>query len=161
MGLRSCEYVNVTFGEVENDDQVTIKDSKGDGSREVSVMKETRAAILEFKAFLKARNMFPKNDGVFEKPEGGYYSTSSFRRWMKQTAAACGIRAKLAQTHGLRHRYAMNYYSHTKDLVVLARLMGHKSMKTTRQYAEPTFESVQQSMQESVDKAYGILPQAA
>jgi site-specific recombinase XerD len=161
MGFRSCEYSNVTFNAVERGKRIFIKHSKADGSRKVPLTKEIKAVVAAFKAFLEERNMLPKNGGVFEKTDGKHYSTSSFRRWLKQTAEACGIPTELAQTHGLRHRYAKNFYSHSKNLLMLARFMGHKSTKTTKQYAEPTFEDAQEAMQAAVDNAYGSVQQSA
>jgi integrase len=161
MGFRSCEYGNATFGEVDNRNRITIKHSKANGYREVSVTKETKSVIMEFRGFLIERNAYPESGRVFEKTDGKGYSTSTFRRWIRATAKACGIAANLAKTHGLRHRFARNFGKHTPNQMMLSRIMGHKSIKTTMQYAEPTFEDMQDAIQASVDSACANLLRAA
>ena len=153
MGFRSCEYGNSTFNEVEAKNRVTITNSKHNGTRIVAVTAETKEVILEFKAFLKKNGCHPTSDGIFEKPDGKNYSTSTFRRWLKKTAEACEVIAKQAKTHGLRHRFARNFHEENHDEFMLANIMGHKSMATTRTYAQPTFENMQEAMQSASNKA--------
>ncbi|MCL2047136.1 MAG: site-specific integrase [Defluviitaleaceae bacterium] len=162
IGFRSCEYGNAKFDEIGRDGRITITQSKHNGVRAVAVTKEISNIIAEFKNFLEACKLFPANGGIFEKSDGKSYSTSTFRRWLKQTAEACCVAVGQAKTHGLRHRFARNFYSSTLDESMLANIMGHKSMKTTRQYTIPTFENQRDLMQKSVDIARGFYePQAA
>jgi integrase len=54
-----------------------------------------------------------------------------------------GARQKLLPAgltpHSLRHTFAKAYLArHPADLVGLARLLGHRSLETTRIYLEPT-----------------------
>jgi integrase len=153
MGFRSCEYGNTKFGEVDKNGRITIKNSKHNGTRIIAVTKETRDVILEFKCLLQELKLMPTGDGVFEKLDGRIYSTSTFRRWLKKVANACNILDKQAKTHGLRHRFARNFYSHARDEFMLADIMGHKSTATTRVYASKTFEEVRDTIQSANDIA--------
>ena len=110
MGLRSCEYKNANFDDVEQHGKVIIRNSKHNGIREVALTNEAKIAILELKVLLLEHN-YPANGGVFEKSNGKSYSTSTFRRWLKKVADSCGVESEQAKTHGLRHRFAKNFNS--------------------------------------------------
>jgi len=160
-GFRSCEYGNATFEEIINTGFVTIRNSKHDGTRRVPVTDETQEAVSRLKAILHENGLAPKNGGIFEKSNGETYSTSTFRRWLKKVAIACGVSCIVAKTHGLRHRFAKNFHGFTKDELMLADLMGHKSIETTRKYAEETSENQRKAVLEANNNARAILLQAA
>jgi integrase/recombinase XerC len=51
--------------------------------------------------------------------------------------------APFEQTPTLRHTFAHNYLTqHPADIVVLATLLGHTSLDTTRIYSQPTGEQL-------------------
>jgi len=152
-GLRSCEYVNVKFDDAEHHDKIVIKNSKHNGTREVALTSEARTAILELKDILLESGLYPTNGGVFEKPNGKCYSTSTFRRWLKKVAAVCGVEHGRAKTHGLRHRFAKNFNNTKGDIFMLADIMGHRSTETTRKYSEATFEDQRTALQHVSDVA--------
>ena len=147
-GLRSCEYSNAKFDDVEQHNKIIIKNSKHNGTREVALTAESAAAILELKALLSEYGLYPAGGGVFEKTNGKNISTSTFRRWLKKVAVACGVECGQAKTHGLRHRFAKNFNSSKGDIFMLADIMGHKSTETTRKYSEATFEDQRAAIQQ-------------
>ena len=86
-------------------------------------------------------------DGVFEKEEKIYISERTFQRYIKKIANLCGVDEGLAKTHGLRHRFALNYLAaNPYDITTLASLLGHQSLETTRQYLNVTSEVVKARM---------------
>ena len=161
-GLRSCEYGNANFDDVEKHGKIVIKNSKHNGTREVALTDEALTAILELKELLSESNQYPANNGVFEKANGKNYSTATFRNWMKKVAAACDVEFGQAKTHGLRHRFAKNFNSTKGDIFMLADIMGHRSTETTRKYSVATFEDQRDAIQEVSNMARKVnLPQAS
>ena len=152
-GFRSCEYVNATFAEVMQTGRISIRNSKHGGYREVAVTQETKAAILKLKDLLIECNQYPPEGGVFEKPNGMNYTTSTFRRWIGNAARGSGANVNKAKTHGLRHRFATNFHAYNHDEFMLADIMGHKSPVTTRNYVTPSFEKVRDAIQEANNAA--------
>ena len=152
-GLRSCEYANTKFDEVERTGRVTIRNSKHNGSRKVAIIKDTLEAIKELGKLLMDSDSLPPNGGIFEKPDGSHYCTSTFRRWLKKVAKGCGANSNLAKTHGLRHRFAKNFNDYAENDFMLADIMGHSSTSTTRNYARQTFENQRDAIQGANDKA--------
>jgi integrase len=154
LGLRSCEYKNAKFSEILYDDKITVKNSKHGGTRELGVSCEIAELVKELRALLESCEEYPPNGGIFEKSNGSVYSTSSFRRWLKNIADASIIDKDKAKTHGLRHRFARNFLDHSSNLFMLTTLMGHKSVDTTKGYTRPTFEEVRCVMLEANKKAW-------
>ena len=152
--LRSCEYANARFDDVEKHGKIVVKNSKHNGTREVALTDEALATIQELRSLLAEADHYPA--GVFEKPNGKSYSTSTFRRWLKKAAAACGIERGQAKTHGLRHRFAKNFNSTKGDIFMLADIMGHRSTETTRKYSEATFEDQRAAIQQVSNMARSI-----
>ena len=155
-GVRGFALVNIAntkFDEVEQTDRVTIRNSKHNGSRKVAITRDTAEAIAELGKLLRDDGKYPANGGVFEKSDGSHYCTSTFRRWLKKVARACGVNPDLAKTHGLRHRFAKNFNEYAQNDFMLADIMGHSSTTTTRNYARQTFENQRDTIQGANDKA--------
>jgi len=67
---------------------------------------------------------------------------------LKNYAKKYGLDAKVVYPHSFRHRYAKNFLEKYNDIALLADLMGHESIETTRIYLRRT-ASEQQAL---VDK---------
>jgi len=67
---------------------------------------------------------------------------------LKNYAVKYGLDAKVVYPHSFRHRYAKNFLEKYNDIALLADLMGHESIETTRIYLRRT-ASEQQAL---VDK---------
>lgn len=52
----------------------------------------------------------------------------------KALAKRCRIRPETVYPHSFRHRYAKNFLARFNDISLLADLMGHESIETTRVY---------------------------
>lgn len=53
---------------------------------------------------------------------------------MKKLSRKAGIREEKVHPHNLRHLFARTFYEKEKDVVLLADLLGHSSVETTRIY---------------------------
>ena len=66
----------------------------------------------------------------------------------KYIPEAFGLDKKVVYPHSFRHRYAKNFLEKYNDIALLADLMGHESIETTRIYLRRTASE----QQELVDK---------
>lgn len=57
---------------------------------------------------------------------------------LKMLAKCYGIDAKVVYPHSFRHRFAKNFLAKFNDIALLADLMGHESIETTRIYLRRT-----------------------
>ncbi|MGS2648344.1 tyrosine-type recombinase/integrase [Streptosporangium sp. LJ11] len=72
---------------------------------------------------------------------GGRLSDRAARDIITRLGAAAGINDDAAEPFGphvLRHTFGTQLVSAGKDLILVAELMGHERLDTTRQYTLPT-----------------------
>ena len=55
---------------------------------------------------------------------------------IKELAFKYGINPEVVHPHSFRHLFALNFLSKSNDLALLADLLGHESMDTTRIYLQ-------------------------
>ena len=79
---------------------------------------------------------------------GERITTRGISQQLKNYAVKYGLNEKVVYPHSFRHRYAKNFLEKFNDIALLADLMGHESIETTRIYLRRS--SLEQ--QEIVDK---------
>ena len=79
---------------------------------------------------------------------GKRITTRGISQQLKNYAEKYGLNTKVVYPHSFRHRFAKNFLEKFNDIALLADLMGHESIETTRIYLRRT--SAEQ--QEIVDK---------
>ena len=79
---------------------------------------------------------------------GERITTRGISQQLKNYAGRYGLNTKVVYPHSFRHRYAKNFLEKFNDIALLADLMGHESIETTRIYLRRT-ASEQQAL---VDK---------
>ena len=79
---------------------------------------------------------------------GERITTRGISQQLKNHAERYGLNAKVVYPHSFRHRFAKNFLEKYNDIALLADLMGHESIETTRIYLRRT-ASEQQAL---VDK---------
>ena len=85
---------------------------------------------------------------VFLNQYGQRLSTRGIAQQIKNYATQYGLNEKVVYPHSFRHRFAKNFLEKFNDISLLADLMGHESIETTRIYLRRS--SAEQ--QEIVDK---------
>lgn len=85
---------------------------------------------------------------LFLNRYGERITTRGISQQLKNYADKYGIDKKVVYPHSFRHRYAKNFLEKYNDIALLADLMGHESIETTRIYLRRT-ASEQQAL---VDK---------
>lgn len=75
---------------------------------------------------------------VFLNRSGSRITRSGIIKAMKTCAEKYNIDVKVMHPHSFRHRYAKNFLEKYNDIALLADLMGHESIETTRIYLRMT-----------------------
>ena len=140
-GARVSELIQIKIEHV----QIGYFDlyTKGGKLRRLYIPKKLRNETL---AWLDETN---RNSGyLFLNRYGERISTRGISQQLKNYAEKYGLDTKVVYPHSFRHRYAKNFLEKYNDIALLADLMGHESIETTRIYLRRT-ASEQQAL---VDK---------
>ena len=100
-------------------------------------------AIVWIKEDLKIESGY-----IFNNRYGKRITSRGISQHLKKYAIKFGINPKVVFPHSFRHRFAKNFLEKYNDIALLADLMGHESIETTRIYLRKT-SSEQQAI---VDK---------
>ena len=117
--------------------------SKGGKVRRLYIPKALKKEALIYLKDSKRDSGF-----LFLNHNGQRITTRGISIQLKKLAIKYGINPKVVYPHSFRHRFAKNFLEKYNDIALLADLMGHDSIETTRIYLRRT--STEQ--QEIVDK---------
>ena len=92
--------------------------------------------VNETKKWLKE---IDKDSGyLFVNKKGNRITTRGIALKLKSCAKKYGIDINVVYPHSFRHRFAKNFLEKFNDISLLADLMGHDSIETTRIYLRRT-----------------------
>lgn len=118
--------------------------SKGGKLRRLYIPKKLRSETLEW---LKKEE---RTSGyLFLNRFGERITARGISQQLKNYADKYGLDKKVVYPHSFRHRYAKNFLEKYNDIALLADLMGHESIETTRIYLRKT-ASEQQAIVDKV-----------
>lgn len=90
----------------------------------------------ETEIWLKNNNI---NSGyLFKNRFGDRITARGISQQLKNYALKYGLNTKVVYPHSFRHRFAKNFLERFNDIALLADLMGHESIETTRIYLRRT-----------------------
>ena len=107
--------------------------SKGGKMRRIYIPKKL---CTEATKWLKERDM--TSGYLFTNRTGNCLSTRGIAIQLKHFAENYGINREVVYPHSFRHRFAKNFLEKFNDIALLADLMGHESIETTRIYLRRT-----------------------
>ena len=108
--------------------------TKGGKIRRIYIPESLRAEALSWiKNELKLESGY-----LFRNRFGKPITTRGISQQLKQFAKRFGIDPKVVYPHSFRHRFAKNFIEKYNDIALLADLMGHESIETTRIYLRKT-----------------------
>lgn len=87
---------------------------------------------------------------LFTNRTGNRLSTRGIAIQLKHFAENYGINREVVYPHSFRHRFAKNFLDKFNDIALLADLMGHESIETTRIYLRRTASEQQKIVDEVV-----------
>ncbi len=117
--------------------------TKGGKIRRLFISKKLRNEALEWLAADKRESGY-----LFLNRFGERITTRGIAQQLKNFATKYDLNTKVVYPHSFRHRYAKNFLEKFNDISLLADLMGHESIETTRIYLRRTATE----QQEIVDK---------
>lgn len=134
-GLRVSELVALPAAAIrETTSAITVR-GKGAKDRLVPIGDKARAAVLAFRARLRASGRYAGSPFLFPaSSEAGHVTRQSFARDLKDAAARLGIDPGKVSPHVLRHAFASHLLSNGADLRVVQELLGHADIGTTEIY---------------------------
>ena len=113
--------------------------SKGGKLRRLYIPK-----ILREEALLWLDSIGRKSGYLFLNRFNERITTRGIAQQLKNYAKKFGISEKVVYPHSFRHRYAKNFLEKFNDIALLADLMGHESIETTRIYLRRTASEQQE-----------------
>ena len=113
--------------------------TKGGKIRRIYIAKRLQNEALKW---LESKN---KDSGyIFCNKRGERLTTRGVAHQLKELAIKYKMNPLVIYPHSFRHRFAKNFLDKYNDLALLADLMGHESIETTRIYLRRTSEEQQE-----------------
>lgn len=120
--------------------------SKGGKVRRLYIPKNLRTEAQEWLS-----NKSIKSGYIFLNRFGNPITTRGIAQQLKHFAEKYGIKREVVYPHSFRHRFAKNFLDRFNDLALLADLMGHESIETTRIYLRRTASEQQKIVDKVVN----------
>ena len=93
-----------------------------------------------------------KDSGVlFSGERSGAISARGIALGLKRAAGRYGINPDVVYPHSFRHLFAKNFITKNPDIALLADLMGHESIETTRIYLRRTAAEQRSAVDAAID----------
>lgn len=136
-GARISELIQIKVEDV----QLGYVDIYGKGGKQRRLYIPKKLCKEALKWFEKEK----RDSGfIFNNRYGEQISTRGIANQLKIFANKYKINPKVVYPHSFRHRFAKNFLERFNDLALLADLMGHESIETTRIYLRRTSLEQQQ-----------------
>ena len=118
------EHVNVGYYDIY---------TKGGKVRRLFIPKRLRHEALEWLSACERESGY-----LFLNRFGDRITTRGIAQQLKNYGLKYGLNPRVVYPHSFRHRYAKNFLEKFNDISLLADLMGHESIETTRIYLRRT-----------------------
>lgn len=119
--------------------------SKGGKSRRIYI---TDTLCEEASAWCHSRGQH--SGFLFTNKNGQTVTARGIHSQLKHFAVRYGINPDSVYPHSFRHRFAKNFLARNGDIALLADLMGHESIETTRIYLTKSSREQQELLEEIV-----------
>lgn len=113
--------------------------TKGGKIRRIYIAKRLQTEALKW---LESKQQ--ETGYIFCNRQGTRLTTRGVAHQLKELAIKYKMNPKFIYPHSFRHRFAKNFLEKYNDLALLADLMGHESIETTRIYLRRTSEEQQE-----------------
>jgi len=131
------EHVNIGYFDIY---------SKGGKIRRLYIPKTLR---IEATKWIKEKEL--SSGYIFLNRFGQRITTRGIAQQLKHFAEKYGLNRDVVYPHSFRHRFAKNFLDRFNDLALLADLMGHESIETTRIYLRRTASEQQKIVDKVVN----------
>ncbi len=107
--------------------------------RRIFIPKRLRTKAIEYYSSINIKEGY-----LFLNKDKKQITTRGIAHQLKVLAEKYNMNLAVVYPHSFRHRFAKNFLEKRKDLALLADLMGHESIETTRIYLRRTSEEQQE-----------------
>ena len=138
-GLRFSEAVSLQFRHIHTEQrQILVTNTKGRMDRMVPLIPEVIQLLTdrcrEYNSCHPNQKLTP-DDYVFFSPDTGKSMTKSqLRRIFMDVQKSADLAEEHFTCHSMRHYFALQYYLQSHDILLIKRLLGHKSLAATEVY---------------------------
>lgn len=129
-GIRLSELVGLDYGDIDLENTCFQVRRKG-GRHELCYMTNELVEVLK-----KYLQVFPKskpNEPLYESLYGGRITKTAVQTMLREYCKKAGI-TKHITPHKLRSTFGTNMYERTRDIYLVAELLGHKNVATTTKH---------------------------
>lgn len=137
-GIRAGELVALEVDDLELGERkglVRIREGKGGKYRDIPLNSDVRKALENY-----IKKYSPKD--LLWVGQRGYITQDAVNKMIKRYATKVGLQDKI-HPHSLRHYFATRLLREKKaDIVIVAEVLGHSNINTTRVYTKPSSEEV-------------------
>lgn len=114
--------------------------------RRIFIPKKLRIKAIDY------YNSIGRNQGyLFVNKSNQQITTRGIAHQLKILGRKYKMNTNVIYPHSFRHRFAKNFLEKRKDIALLADLMGHESIETTRIYLRKTSEEQQEIVDNLID----------
>lgn len=132
-----CEHVKIGYLDLY---------SKGGKLRRIYIPSSLKKEALEWLAENNQQSGF-----IFLNKHGERITSRGIAGQLKHLAKRYGLDPSVIYPHSFRHRFAKSFLDRYNDIAMLADLMGHESIETTRIYLRKTSTEQQNIINQVVD----------
>ena len=141
-GIRIQELSNFTIQNIQKK-KANIEIRNKNKCRIIVVPEGLREELLQY-----AKNNGITAGAVFRGNRGTAISRSAVWKKLKQIADRAGVETEKVHPHAFRHFFAFTYINKYKNVSILADILGHTSVETTRIYIQQTLEDTRHQLDE-------------
>ena len=120
--------------------------SKGGKLRRIYIPQKLQKEALKWFELINLNNGF-----IFKNKYGKQITTRGISGKLKKLGIKYGLNPKVIYPHSFRHRFAKSFLDRFNDISLLADLMGHESIETTRIYLRRTSTEQQEIVNKIID----------
>ena len=114
--------------------------------RRIFIPKRLRNKAIDYYASINRTEGY-----LFLNKDGKQITTRGIAHQLKALGEKYKMNLNVIYPHSFRHRFAKNFLEKRKDIALLADLMGHESIETTRIYLRKTSEEQQEIVDKIID----------
>lgn len=120
--------------------------SKGGKLRRIYIPSKLQKEALQY-----FENNHITDGFIFKNKYGDKITTRGIASELKKLGIKYGLNPKVIYPHSFRHRFAKSFLNRFNDISLLADLMGHESIETTRIYLRRTSTEQQEIVNKIID----------
>ena len=144
-GLRLSELVSLNIADVDLETKHITIHAKG-GRTETRFLNSDLRRLL--RSYLRNRADIPTHaTALFVSNRLSRISTRQVQTRFKQWLTWAGIGRPGLTVHSLRHTFGTRLYRKTKDLILVGKAMGHRTMEATRIYVHSSEDDLEDALE--------------